>query len=41
MRGEEPGIGIDSGGRYFFVVEAYAESLKRAFDELEADLNGS
>jgi hypothetical protein len=38
--GPGPGIGIDSSGRYFFVVESYRRDLKKAFDNLQITLYG-
>ena len=38
--GPGPGIGIDSSGRYFFVVESYCRDLKKAFDNLQVVLYG-
>jgi hypothetical protein len=35
-----PGIGIDSSGRYYFVVESYCRDLKKAFDNLQIVLYG-
>jgi len=35
-----PGIGRDSSGRFYFIVESYCRDLKRAFDQLEVDLYG-
>jgi hypothetical protein len=35
-----PGIGIDSSGGYFFVVESYCRDLKKAFDSLQVILYG-
>jgi hypothetical protein len=34
--GPGPGIGRDSSGRFYFIVESYCRDLKRAFDQLEA-----
>jgi len=36
--GPGPGIGRDSSGRFYFIVESYCRDLKRAFDQLEIDL---
>ena len=36
--GPGSGIGRDSSGRFYFVVENYCHELKRAFDQLEVDL---
>lgn len=43
MRGDgpDPGIGVSSCGRYFFVVEAYSRDLKNAFEDLQRHLYGS
>jgi hypothetical protein len=38
--GPGPGIGRDSSGRLYFIVESYCRDLKRAFDQLEVDLYG-
>lgn len=38
--GPGPGIGRDSSGRFYFIVESYCRDLKRAFDQLEVDLYG-
>lgn len=37
---EQPGIGVDSTGRYWFVVENYAQDLKVAFKALGKQLFG-
>ena len=34
------GIGIDSSGHYFFIVESYCRDLKKAFDDLQVLLYG-
>lgn len=36
-----PGIGIDSSGCYFFIVESYCRDLKSVFDNLQITLYGS
>ncbi|MBI2906305.1 MAG: hypothetical protein HYX92_01475 [Chloroflexi bacterium] len=38
--GPGPGIGRDSSGRLYFIVESYCRDLRRAFDELEIVLYG-
>ncbi len=38
--GPGPGIGRDSPGRFYFIVDSYCRDLKRAFDQLEVDLYG-
>lgn len=38
--GPRAGIGIDSSGRYYFVVESYCRDLKKAFDNLQVVLYG-
>ncbi len=37
----QPGIGVDSAGRYWFVVDIYAQDLKRAFQALGKKLFGT
>ena len=39
--GSGPGIGRDSSGRFYLIVESYCRDLKRAFDRLQIDLYGS
>lgn len=36
-----PGVGIDTSGRYYFVVESYSRDLEKAFDKLKTELYGS
>ncbi|MBM3946511.1 MAG: hypothetical protein FJ315_03805 [SAR202 cluster bacterium] len=40
-QGPGPGIGRDSSGRFYFIVESYGRDLQRAFDRLAVDLYGS
>ena len=38
--GPGPGIGTDSSGRYFLIVESYGRDLRKAFDNLQVVLYG-
>jgi hypothetical protein len=38
--GPGPGIGVDSLGRYYFVVESYCRDLEKAFDDLQITFYG-
>jgi hypothetical protein len=39
--GPGPGIGVESSGRFYFVVESYSRDLEKAFDSLQIALYGS
>ena len=35
---EQPGVGVDTNGQYWFVIEKYARDLKAAFQVLEGQM---
>jgi len=39
--GTNCGIGVDSAGKYIFIVELYARDLRKAFEDLQLVLYGS